>query len=247
MSTTPQQEYQPGDVADGHVLTQDGQWIPTGAAPGMPYAVPPVPQQRPKNGLAIAALVLGIVGLVFCLIPILGFIAIPLGALALIFGIIGIVRKRKGTATAGGMAIAGTIAGLVALVVGIIGVAIVSDAVNDVDEALDTAATTQTVEGEAFTHDGYTADKGWTITKDPMGDPTIKGLSVTNDSHEASFDETTDSPMFTITLMDGKKNVGEIECTGGEIGSGESTQMDCISMTSGNWQNYSTIKVDDML
>jgi hypothetical protein len=39
---TPQ--YKPGDVANGHVLTEGGQWVPIGAAPAAPAATAVAPQ-----------------------------------------------------------------------------------------------------------------------------------------------------------------------------------------------------------
>lgn len=49
----------------------------------------------------IAALVLGIVGLVISLIPIVGMYALPLTALALLFGALTIRKPKKGMAIAG--------------------------------------------------------------------------------------------------------------------------------------------------
>ncbi|MFI1221868.1 MULTISPECIES: DUF4190 domain-containing protein [unclassified Streptomyces] len=69
----------------------------------------------PSNGLGTAAMVIGIVSVVgFCLYG----INIILGILALIFGIIGLGRAKRGEATNRGMAIAGIILGSVGIVVG---------------------------------------------------------------------------------------------------------------------------------
>ncbi|MCF7928191.1 MAG: DUF4190 domain-containing protein [Spirochaetales bacterium] len=67
--------------------------------------------------MATAALVLGIVGVVFSWVPILNFI---LGALAIILGALGM----KKTPEKKGMAIAGLVLGIVTVVVGIIVVAV---------------------------------------------------------------------------------------------------------------------------
>lgn len=87
------------------------------------------------NGLAIAALVLGVVGAVFGLIPLTGFIAIICGVLAIAFGIpawrAARVRGRRA------MAIAGTILGVIALALGVWGTVIVADAASDLDRELD--------------------------------------------------------------------------------------------------------------
>ncbi|MER6771363.1 DUF4190 domain-containing protein [Streptomyces bacillaris] len=70
---------------------------------------------QPSNGLGTAALVLGIISVVgFCMYG----VNIVLGILALIFGIIGLGRAKRGEATNRGMAIAGIITGSVGIVLG---------------------------------------------------------------------------------------------------------------------------------
>ena len=64
------------------------------------------------KGLAIAALVLGICALVFCWVSVVNFI---LAALAVVFGIIALVKKATK-----GMALTGLILGAVALIISII-------------------------------------------------------------------------------------------------------------------------------
>ncbi len=51
--------------------------------------------------MGVAALVLGIVGLIVAIIPFLGMYALPLTLLALIFGGLGMRKAPKGLATAG--------------------------------------------------------------------------------------------------------------------------------------------------
>ena len=85
-----------------------GQWD-TGA-----QAVPP---PRPKNGMGIAALVLGILAILFCWTAAGGIV---FGILAIVFGVIGAGRARRGQATNRGVAIAGIITGVLALIVGIV-------------------------------------------------------------------------------------------------------------------------------
>ncbi|WP_424570155.1 DUF4190 domain-containing protein [Streptomyces sp. CH-036] len=69
----------------------------------------------PNNGLGTAAMVIGIISVVgFCLYG----LNIILGILALIFGIIGLGRAKRGEATNRGMALAGVILGSVGIVVG---------------------------------------------------------------------------------------------------------------------------------
>ncbi|MGW1320713.1 DUF4190 domain-containing protein [Streptomyces sp. NPDC002426] len=92
------------------------------AAPSAAYGYPGYPgyggQQAwgpaPSNGLGIAAMVLGIIAVVgFCMWG----LGIVLGILALIFGIIGRGRAKRGEATNGGMALAGIILGSVSIVI----------------------------------------------------------------------------------------------------------------------------------
>jgi hypothetical protein len=70
-----------------------------------------------SNGLATASMVIGIVGMVFCWVPFLGFI---LGILALILGIVALSRCNRDPKLEGkGMAIAGIALGGVATFIGL--------------------------------------------------------------------------------------------------------------------------------
>ncbi|WP_228031631.1 DUF4190 domain-containing protein, partial [Streptomyces phyllanthi] len=80
------------------------------------YGWPGMPPE-PSNGMGIASLSLGIIGAVlFCLWP----LAIVLGALALIFGVIGHGKARRGEATNPGQALAGMICGAVGIALGLL-------------------------------------------------------------------------------------------------------------------------------
>jgi membrane-bound ClpP family serine protease len=76
------------------------------------------PQGRPRNGLGVAALVLGVASLVAAV----SFVLFPLGLLgglvAVILGVIALSRRRTSGATNPGQAWAGTICGVLALVAG---------------------------------------------------------------------------------------------------------------------------------
>ncbi|MBO4236991.1 DUF4190 domain-containing protein [Pseudonocardia alni] len=67
------------------------------------------PPQPPRNGMGTAALVLGILGALFSLIPIVGVIAWPMVLIGLALGIAGVLRAQAGRADNKGVAIAGTV------------------------------------------------------------------------------------------------------------------------------------------
>ena len=96
---------------------------PYGAYPGgyppppQPYSGFAPPPTGPRNGLGIAALVLAIVGLVFCWTVAGGVI---LGLIAVIIGFVAQGRVKSGEATNGGVAIAGIVLGFLAIIVSLI-------------------------------------------------------------------------------------------------------------------------------
>lgn len=68
------------------------------------------------NPWGVTAFVLGLIGLIFGLIPVVGMVTFGLGPLALIFGIIGLVSKNRTR----GLAIAGVVTGAIGLIIAII-------------------------------------------------------------------------------------------------------------------------------
>jgi Telomeric repeat-binding factor 2. len=104
-------------------------------APGMPPGSHPM-----RNGLGTAALVLGIIGSVSGLIPFLFWLAGILGLIALILGMSGRGRSKRGEASNKGVATFGAVLGLVSLILSVVGAVItfkaVDDAVNDINAAV---------------------------------------------------------------------------------------------------------------
>jgi hypothetical protein len=92
---------------------------PSGGYPPPPYqqyphpGYPP-PPSSPRNGLGIAALVLAIVAL-FAFWSVIGGVAI--GVVAVILGIVGWGRAKRGEASNGGVAIAGIALGALGIIV----------------------------------------------------------------------------------------------------------------------------------
>jgi Tfp pilus assembly protein PilE len=81
-----------------------------------PYSSPGVPAPVQGNGMAVAALVLGILAVVLCWAWFLGGI---LGILAIIFGALGSGKARRLGGKNKGMAVAGLVLGVVGLVLAI--------------------------------------------------------------------------------------------------------------------------------
>ena len=133
-STPPQG---PGDTPPAPYGTPPGQPAGYGAPSGPPpgYGTPPAGQpaygqqpppfgapggfggQSPKNGLGIAALVLGILSIVTCFTVVGGIL---FGLLAIVLGFLGRGKVKKGLADNGGMAMTGLVLGIVGLVLSIV-------------------------------------------------------------------------------------------------------------------------------
>lgn len=89
-------------------------------------------ENKSRSGLSTAGMVIGIISVVLSFIPIINNIAFFIGILALIFGIIGIVKKA-GT----GKAIAGVVLGIISIVITLSMQSAVSDAIDDTSKELD--------------------------------------------------------------------------------------------------------------
>ncbi|MDF6020570.1 DUF4352 domain-containing protein [Streptomyces sp. JH34] len=106
--------------------------------PQQPYAPVHAPGTRPaRNGLGIAALVLGIIGSVSGLIPLLFWLAGILGLIALILGLSGRGRVKRGEATNKGVTTFGAALGLLALILSVVGAVITFKAVDDAVDSID--------------------------------------------------------------------------------------------------------------
>jgi len=89
----------------------------------LPGSAPPSvapPSARPGNGLAVAALVLGVASLVAAASFVLFPLALPGGLLAAILGGIAVSRGRTSGATNHTQAVAGIVCGVLALVVAVV-------------------------------------------------------------------------------------------------------------------------------
>ncbi|MET8650648.1 MULTISPECIES: DUF4190 domain-containing protein [Nocardia] len=95
-----------------------GQYPPGQYPPPPPGQYPPPGgqywQESPKGkGMAVTALVLGILAIIGLLVVVGGFL---FGVFAVIFGIIALVKVRRGTGGGTGFAVAGLVLGVLALI-----------------------------------------------------------------------------------------------------------------------------------
>ncbi|MEV8309628.1 DUF4190 domain-containing protein [Streptomyces flavidovirens] len=105
--------------------------------PQFPQA--PTPAAQARNGLGTAALILGIIGALSGRIPFFFWLAGILGVIALVMGLAGRGRAKRGGATNKGVALAGAILGLISLIMSVVGAVILFKAVDDVVKDIDKA------------------------------------------------------------------------------------------------------------
>ncbi|MDQ1700402.1 MAG: hypothetical protein QOG34_2265 [Frankiaceae bacterium] len=116
---------------------------PYGQVPyGAPYGAPPgtYPGQM-RNGLGTAALVLGIIGAVAGAVMVLFWAAFVLGVLAVVFGLIGRGRAKRGEASNKGASTWGFALGVVSLVLSVVGLIVVVTVFRDTVNCIDRAQT----------------------------------------------------------------------------------------------------------
>lgn len=82
-----------------------------------PFAAPPPHHPQQGNGIAVAGMVLGILGLVLCFLPFVGWAAALVGV---ILSGLGIGKANKLGGKGKGMAIAGLVCGIVGLLIGLV-------------------------------------------------------------------------------------------------------------------------------
>jgi Domain of unknown function (DUF4190) len=115
----PPQGYPPGAYPGAYPPPPGGGYPPPPPQPYAGYGAPPT--AAPKNGLGIAALIVGILSLPAALTIFGGFI---LGVIAIILGFIGYRRARSGEATNGGMAIGGIVLGVLGAILSAVLIAV---------------------------------------------------------------------------------------------------------------------------
>ncbi|MGW2019113.1 DUF4190 domain-containing protein [Streptomyces sp. NPDC001927] len=225
---------------------------PAGATlPGMPpYGMPPTgipgmppPYQEPKNGLGVTALVLGLVGLLFGVFPFTFWLGAILGIMALIFGIIGHGKARRGEATNKGMALSGIILGAVAIVASIAWLLVVVVAVNDVKNDIDEEIAKQDKASSAPTTPGATSEPepeptetapaalkfGQTFTyEDGIKVTVSKPRAYQPDQFAAGHTKGNKAFQVTVTIVNGSKETLDVTGALVDASDAEGAQADAI-------------------
>ncbi|WP_409184618.1 DUF4190 domain-containing protein [Amycolatopsis sp. VS8301801F10] len=171
--------------------------------PPAPHPAPAAPPAPPKNGLGTAGFVLGLVGLIFAFLPIIGIIAWPLVILGIIFSALGFVRTRSGKATNKGLSIAGLVLSVIGLVICIVWTVTAAKVVNEVNNEANRSVTVHyEVTGTA---------KDASVTYTTFGD----GSTATNQEHPQSLPWSKD--ITTKGLFKGGSLLVTTGAEGGEV------------------------------
>ncbi|MGW6454721.1 DUF4352 domain-containing protein [Streptomyces sp. NPDC055078] len=113
-----------------------------------------------RNGLGTAALILGIIGAVAGIIPFLFWLGGTLGLIALILGLVGRGRVKRGEANNKGVTTVGALLGLVAMILGVVGAVITFKAVDDAVDEISKSVEETTATKEAAPGSDSDADSG---------------------------------------------------------------------------------------
>ncbi|ODU00004.1 MAG: hypothetical protein ABS81_24670 [Pseudonocardia sp. SCN 72-86] len=154
------------------------------------------PQQPRQNGLGTAGFVLGLVGLIFSFIPLIGIIAWPLVIVGLVLSIVGFSRTRSGRADNKGLAIAGIVLSVAGLLMCILYAAVFTAAASSAGEnaakaggyAASTGGTTAPV---AFGRTVTVSDVAYSVSTPAAYTPSSSAASMGGDIARAiKFDVT---------------------------------------------------------
>ncbi|MFI8966245.1 DUF4352 domain-containing protein [Streptomyces sp. NPDC053493] len=124
-----------------------------------------------RNGLGTTALILGIIGTLSGFIPLFFWLAGVLGLIALILGLAGRGRVKRGEANNKGVALTGTILGLAALVLSVVGAVITFTAVSGAVDELEKID--KGLKDSAPKNPGGKGGKGGTVKALAAGDSSV--------------------------------------------------------------------------
>ncbi|GAA2306950.1 DUF4352 domain-containing protein [Streptomyces kunmingensis] len=139
--------------------------------PQFPPFQPQPPQQVARNGLGTAALILGIIGALSGIVPFLFWLAGILGVIALILGLTGRGRAKRGEATNKGVALTGVILALVSLGLAVFGAVTTFKAVDDAVDEINKSVSDAQPKDTKPSGDAKDAGKSDTGADDEKPDP----------------------------------------------------------------------------
>ena len=207
-------------------------YAPVQAPAPAPYA------KAPSNGLATASLVLGIIGTVLSLIPILGIVGALVGGIGLVLSVFALLAARK-HGVGKGKAIAGLVLGLASIVIFVMisaaTVAAVDSVVEEMDKgtagasdstvASDTAGDTEAVDADTS---GSMSVGNWKV----IGK--IKPKADFGGDFQATFrvknvSDAEDAGFFTVNVLKGNNILGSMDCVSSPAAPGAISTVDCMS------------------
>lgn len=94
------------------------------------------PRVEPRNGFGLTALIVGLIGILFGLVPLTGFVAVALGIVGLVLGFAALGRLRRRIATNRKTTWVGIVGSAAAVALGIWGMTIVFSAVDQLERDL---------------------------------------------------------------------------------------------------------------
>jgi hypothetical protein len=182
-------ERDPGQQSDAHPSSSPQTPSPTAASPAGSPDPASVPGSRRGKGLAIAALVLGVVAFLGAFIPFVDYVVVVPALVAIVLGIIALVRRSAGRA----LAWTGLVLGVVGLVLSIVLAVVYTNAfISAVDESSTSAPAATTAAPPTVPEDqgtpaapSATPAAPSTATGATADDPLPIGTSVTGRSQGA--------------------------------------------------------------
>lgn len=165
-----------------------------------------MPQPLPHSAMAIAGLVLGILGLLTSFLPIINNFSFILGVLGLVFAGVGMTGCLRGKRTGKAMAIAALVLNILTVVVVLASQAAMSAAIDGAQKALEGAAAVSSTAAAVSATDqpstGQSADASFSTTDLPLGTEVAlsNGLVVSVDSVTGGLQNYDGSPVTEVCV-----------------------------------------------
>lgn len=180
---TPATPPSSASVLDASIAGQNTQTTPF-TQPQTAGASSVATQALPNSGLAVAALVLGILAFLISFLPLANFGSIVMGLLGAVLGAVGLVGIRKGTHRGKGLAIAGIVLSILALLVTFLMYGSAAAYVSENSAANSTSAQQTTSGTQEATQDTSAAGTASTPTEDTSAEDASTESTPAEDASE---------------------------------------------------------------